>query len=445
MQVNLVWRLIALATLFIYALLVFIVILLLAHNIAFAIVLGLSATLLVYAVWLLLSASGKHLRRARLTLVAGLVLFAADIIYFIADPKNRRAFLVVAGLSAFYLGLVAMLRKKYWAQKRALAEGTNRIARFKNPYLIINPKSGNGRAIKAHIDELAEKQGIHVYFTDKENDVGVLAQQAVRMGADVLGISGGDGSIGAAAKAGIENNIPVVVLPGGTRCHFARDLGLDPKRIEDALSGFTGVERRIDVADINGRIFLNNVSFGLYADIVDHPDYREHKMRVSWDTMHSLASGATKLYDLRFRKGAQRFHQAAQVLVGVNRYNTVDVFELGHRERLDEGVLQITAITELDYELAKRLVRAVSIDRLSKQADSGALYQWTAKTFRVDTAHDELVAGVDGEREVYAAPVMIHIRPGALRVFVPAEGERHRPKNPFTTPVLRRVWQAAVH
>src|SRR5690606_33418510 len=104
-----------------------------------------------------------------------------------------------------------------------------------------------------------------------------LARQAIQDGADVLGISGGDGSIGAVAKVAMEYDVPLVVLPGGTRCHFARDLGLDPRYLVDGLDGFKGVERRIDVGDINGRVFLNNISLGAYADIVDHKEYREQK------------------------------------------------------------------------------------------------------------------------------------------------------------------------
>jgi diacylglycerol kinase family enzyme len=262
----------------------------------------------------------------------------------------------------------------------------------------------------------------------------------------VLGISGGDGSIGAVAKVALAHDLPMVVLPGGTRCHFARDLGMNPKRIVDSLAAFKGVERRVDVGVINRhRVFLNNVSFGLYADIVDHPGYRDHKMRVSYEVMHSIANGSTVLYDLQFQSGSRQVKRAAEVLVGVDRYDFVDLFELGHRERLDEGVLQITALTELNNQVVKNLLRASKVDKLREHLDDTGLLQWTNRSFTLTNAHHTIVAGVDGEREQYNTPITIRILPKALRVYVPAEGIRHRPKNAFSEPVLRRVWWGALH
>jgi diacylglycerol kinase family enzyme len=340
--------------------------------------------------------------------------------------------------------LVGILRRDYWREMRRRNELTAKMAHFQNPFLIINPVAGNGRAVKAHIDELAKKQGIMVIFTRKGDDLESVARRAVRKGADVLGVSGGDGSLGAVAKVAIEQHLPVVVLPGGTRCHFARDLGLAPKRITDALEGFHGVERVVDVADIDGRIFLNNASFGLYADIVDSPGYREHKVQASRNVLRSLVNGRKDVYDLHFRRGKLRVCKAVQVLVGVNSYETFNVFELGHRERLDGGVLQITAITRLNDETMRKLLSTMGIDRLEKNDTYSDIFQWTSKSFSITNSTGRIVAGIDGEREEYVTPVTIRIKPLALRIFVPAEGLRNRPKNPFSMFVVRRIWAIVI-
>lgn len=446
MRLRLSWRLIALATLALYAALIFVVIRLLTHNFLFAVLLGLTGILLLYAGWHALS-SRTHRRSVFHTFLFGIGVFAlaAELIYFLRSAENRRSILAIVVLAVVYAVLVGLLRSRYWQMVREHEVRIRTTAHFSHPALIINPKSGDGRAMKAHIDRLATKMGVNVLLTTPDENVEVTAERAASQGADVLGISGGDGSIGAVAKVAMEHHLPMVVLPGGTRCHFARDLGLEPKRIVDSLSAFQGVERRIDAADINGRVLLNNVSFGLYADIVDHPDYRGHKLRVSLDTMRDLASGKKPLYDLQFKHDEQSFAQAAQVLVGVNRYVMVDLFELGHRERMDEGVLQVTVIAKLNDRIIKQLLETVGVDKLRKRAASDLFYQWTTPTFSMRNNLGHIVAGVDGEREEYQTPATITILPKALSIYVPAEGTRSRAKSPFAPPVVRKVWTGAVH
>jgi diacylglycerol kinase family enzyme len=311
------------------------------------------------------------------------------------------------------------LRNIYKQKQRQLDNSSGKAARFKYPVLIINPKSGNGRAINAHIAQLAQRQKIQPIIIKGEDDIEIVARQAVASGADALGISSGDGSIGAVAKVAIEYNLPIVVLPGGTRCHFARDLGLNINRIGDGLAGFSGKERRIDVGNINGRIFLNNTSIGLYADIVSHPEYREDKFDVSRKVLRSIVNGKKKLYDLQFRYGQTKFKEALQVLVGVNCYNTVNIFELGHREQLDGGVLQVTAVTKINNDVVKKILNPLIIDKLHILSNQDAFQQWETHSFRIKNSTDSLELGVDGEYEVYDNPVTVRIMPKALRIYVP--------------------------
>jgi diacylglycerol kinase family enzyme len=442
MRLNFFWHAVVWVALAVYALLVFLGVILLARNLGFALLLGGTATWVLYAAWLVFTGSGGRARKGRWYLGAGMTILIVELVIFIRNRDGWRALVALLLLTAVYFGLASLLRNKYWREQRQAHMSSSGTMRFRRPYLIINPKSGNGRAVKARVDELARAAGVEVTITKKGDDIGTIAEQAAQDGIDVLGVSGGDGTIGAVAKVALEHKLPVVILPGGTRCHLARDLGMDPKHIADALAGFYGVERRIDVADINGRIFLNNASFGLYADIVDSPGYREHKLQAARGVLRALLSGEKDLYDLRFRHGKAQIKQAAQVLVGVNRYKTLELFEIGRREQLDGGVLQVTAITGLNDVIVRHLLRTVSIDKIRHGTNLSELLQWDAKSFRITSGSSNIVAGVDGEREVYATPVNIRIHPGALRVFVPAEGVRGRPKSVFSFYIVRRIWRA---
>jgi diacylglycerol kinase family enzyme len=415
---------------------------LVAHNIIFAIVVVATAALLSYTTWLVVTGSGKRRTKARLFVVITSVALIAEFVYFIRQVEHIWALVIFIILTVIYVELAETLRAYYWRQQRAAAQDTQQTANFKKPYLIMNPKSGNGRAIKAHIDVLAKEQGIKVLILKKEDNVEEIARRAAKAGADVLGISGGDGSIGAVAKVALEHKLPMVVLPGGTKCHFARDIGLDPKRITDSLAGFTGVRRQVDLGSINGRIFLNNVSFGLYADIVDNPDYRNNKLHVIRQVLQEIVSGRKNIYDLQFLAGKKQIKKAVQVLVSVNAYKTLSIFELGQRERLDEGILQVTAVTKLNDEMITRLMRSISIDRLHKHEAIPDFYQWTAKTFNITSKTKKLVVGVDGEREEYQTPVTVQILPGALTIYVPAEGIRSRPKGAFSPRFAKQLWRA---
>ena len=444
MRIGTKWRLVATVALVLYGALVLGVVWWLAHNILFALFLGIATGCFVYGGWLIFTSSGKRARKGYLFAGLSLALVGVAVMYLARHADVLRGIIVVAAAAALYLLLLTALRKYYWSQARTLGQHEGHT-RFAHPFLIVNPKSGDGRAIRAHIPELAQDMGIKVLLTKKGDDVEALARRAVAQGADVLGVSGGDGSLGAVAKVAIEHGLPMVVLPGGTRCHFARDIGLSPKRIADALQGFFGVERRVDVANMNGRIVLNNVSFGLYADIIDNPDYRDHKHEVSRRTLRALLDGAKHPYRLQFRYKGHQFYEAVQILIGVNRYTTLDVFELGHRERLDEGVLQITAVTNLDDVLVAKLLRVMSVDRLRGKSALPDVHQWTAPKFIVSAISSQIVVGVDGEREEYTSPVTITLMPRALRLYVPAEGVRGRAKNPFSAFIAGRLWRGAVH
>ena len=137
----------------------------------------------------------------------------------------------------------------------------------RRPVLFINPRSGDGKAARAGLAERAREQGIEAVILAPGQDLAVLAGEAAAAGADTLGMAGGDGSLAVVAAAAAAHGIPFVCVPAGTRNHFALDVGVDRHDLTGALDAFTGgVERRIDTAEVNGRMFLNNVSLGIGED-----------------------------------------------------------------------------------------------------------------------------------------------------------------------------------
>ena len=134
-----------------------------------------------------------------------------------------------------------------------------------------------------------ESEGSRPSSSPPMHSLDALVADAVASGADALGVAGGDGSLAVVAAAALAHGIPFVCIPAGTRNHFALDVGVDRRDLVGALDAFTdGVERRIDVAQVNGRLFLNNVSLGIYGDAVRRPEYRDAKVRTLLATAQAV-------------------------------------------------------------------------------------------------------------------------------------------------------------
>jgi diacylglycerol kinase family enzyme len=337
--------------------------------------------------------------------------------------------LLLIALGVAYTVVAAGVARTFWAHQRSNAPIPSN--QFRHPVLIVNPKSGDGRAIKAGIPELAGQRGIKVIITKAGDNIAGLAQTAVDQGADVIGVSGGDGTLGAVAAVAIKHKLPLVILPGGTRCHFARDIGLDPEQISESLAAFDGVERFVDAGLINERVFLNNASFGLYADIISRPEYRDHKLDVTSSVTQELASSTQPYYRLHFHDNHNQPHtRAAQVLVGVNRYETLSLGELGQRKQLDKGELQVINLPELSNQTMRQLATRTT-----------GLQQWTAPSFTITDPSGWVIAGVDGESVKFKSPVEVSILPRALRLQVPREGIRSRPIKAFSLKAADALWR----
>jgi diacylglycerol kinase family enzyme len=192
----------------------------------------------------------------------------------------------------------------------------------RRPVLFVNPRSGDGKAARAEVAEQARAKRIEAVVLEAGQDLAALAGEAAAAGADALGMAGGDGSLAVVAAVAAAHGIPFVCVPAGTRNHFALDVGVDRHDVIGALDAFTdGVERQIDIAEVNGRTFLNNVSLGIYGEAVRSPAYRDAKVRTLLQTAAEVMGPSAEAPALRLVDDLGREHRdLAVVLVSNNPY-----------------------------------------------------------------------------------------------------------------------------
>jgi diacylglycerol kinase family enzyme len=282
------------------------------------------------------------------------------------------------------------------------------------PYLIMNPKSGGGKVGRFDLKRKAEALGAEVFLiaANEPADAAEVARNAVAASADLLGVAGGDGSQALVAGVAAEHDIPFMVITAGTRNHFALDLGLDredPSACLGALSD--GVELRVDLGVIGGRTFVNNVSFGAYAEIVETPAYRDEKLNATLNLLPDLLQGHCGA-PLQARSDAVKISAPQALLVANNPYGTGDIAGLSHRIRLDGGLLGVVAVKVSSARQAVGMLRGTH---------AAGLTVLTTKEIEVTADAPLIPVGIDGEAVSLPTPVRCAIRPGALRVWVPRD------------------------
>jgi diacylglycerol kinase family enzyme len=354
--------------------------------------------------------------------IAIAALAIANIVLGFLEFGFRQA----AGAAAIVIGALAYAT----AARRALrppgswaagglwtAEGPAHGGGPRRLWLLVNPRSGGGTAGRVGLVEAARKRGVVVHLLAEGDDPGALARRAVAEGADAVGVAGGDGSLGVVAKVAVEQDVPFVCIPAGTRNHFAGDLGLDRSDPLAALEALAGPERRIDVGLVGDRVFLNNVSLGAYADLVADPRYRAGKLATAHAVLPASLRGERELLHVGLRDADGREHPDALVLlVAANRYELNGV-----RQRLDGGELQVSALrARTGAALAGLATRALA--RGGRAPGGGGWAQWTTTSLRVEASLPRLPAGIDGEAATLATPLEFRVLPLALRVLVPPLG-----------------------
>jgi diacylglycerol kinase family enzyme len=284
--------------------------------------------------------------------------------------------------------------------------------------LIINLKSGGGKAERFDLAAQARQRGVEPVVLQPGDDLLELAESAIARGAQVIGMAGGDGSQALVATVAARRDVAHVCIPAGTRNHFALDLGLDREDVVGALDAFTeGVERRIDLARVNDRVFVNNASLGVYAKVVQSDAYRDAKLE-TWTAMlpDLLGPEATSL-DLEFTApDGSSCDDAPLVLVSNNPYRLTSLAGAGTRERIDSGRLGVVAARVRN---AADVSQFVALELVGQVGRFPGLLSWSTREFEVRSAAPVEV-GLDGEALVLDPPLRFASLPGALRVRLPS-------------------------
>jgi diacylglycerol kinase family enzyme len=342
--------------------------------------------------------------------------------YFVAE---RWPLLIVLGCVTLFVFASRYAVRHDRTAVRAVHRSWRRVKPAQTGVLIINPNSGEGKANRFDLLAEARKRGVQPLLLEPGADLRELATTAVANGADVIGMAGGDGSQATVARVAMEHDVAHVCVPAGTRNHFALDLGLDRDDVVGALDAFTdGVERRIDLASVNGHIFVNNASIGLYAEVVQEGAYRDAKMRTWQRRLPEMLGPDAKPIDIKFKgPDARIWTGAAVILVSNNPYQLKHLAGAGTRPRLDTGRLGILAVR---VRGARDLAKLVTLQTVGQSRRFKGLFEWSCPEFEVRSTAS-IPVGLDGEALLLAPPLRFVSLPGVMRVRVPRRASRVSP------------------
>jgi diacylglycerol kinase family enzyme len=369
-----------------------------------------------------LIALGAFIAGVVLTVISGWIVLTVAVLAVISVLSARFALgRTPKAIRSATRSALAKAGKAKAAKAKAESAGLHGSA----PVLIMNLKSGGGKAEQCGLPDECAARGIRPVILQRGDDLVGLAEEAVAGGASAIGMAGGDGSQAAVASVAARRQVPFVCVPAGTRNHFALDLGLDRSDVVGALDAYEDqIERQVDLAEVNGQTFVNNCSLGLYAKVVQSPEYRDAKIRTAAEMLPDLLGPDAEALDLRFSApGGQDFATAHLILVSNNPYQLAHPGGRGTRERLDLGVLGIVAVQVSDAGDARNFMML----ELTGQVQRFAGWQeWTSEEFTVGSG-GPIEVGIDGEAMVLDPPLRFETRPGALQVWLPKQALRVSP------------------
>jgi diacylglycerol kinase family enzyme len=373
--------------------------------------------------WIALTRTG-----ARRT--AGIVLAVAAVVALLVSLVNAQGSLVVSlvvriaalvlavGLTKVALGHTVV------ALKQAETPGTP-VPPAAHGVLFMNLKSGGGKAERFHLVDECERRGIRPFVLEPGMDWLQTVRDVAASGeVDVLGMAGGDGSQAMVGTVAVEFGLPMVVVPAGTRNHLALDLGLDREDVVGALDAYgDAVEQEMDLADLNGHVFVNNVSLGLYAAIVRSPAYRDAKVDTTLSTLPQVLGPQTEPFDLRFTGPDGVEHRGAHVIQVSNNPYGATVTGMGSRPRLDTHQLGVVSLVLGKEGGAAAFLAALATGHPERFR---GLTSWPTPTFEV-TSEGPVEIGLDGETQVMDPPLRFSIRPTPVRVRLPKHAIGYSP------------------
>jgi diacylglycerol kinase family enzyme len=331
----------------------------------------------------------------------------------------RIAALVLAvGLAKYALGTTVV------ALKESETPGTPVPAAARG-VLFMNLKSGGGKAERFHLVDECKRRGVEPVVLEPGQDwLQVVRDKAASGEVDVLGMAGGDGSQAMVGTVAAEFGLPMVVVPAGTRNHLALDLGLDREDVVGALDAYgEAVEREMDLADLNGHVFVNNVSLGLYAAIVRSPEYRDAKVDTTLSTLPQVLGPQTEPFDLRFAGPDGTEQRGAHVIQISNNPYGATAAGMGSRPRLDTHTLGVVALVLTKGAGAASFLAALATGHPERFP---GLTSWATPTFEV-TSDAPIEIGLDGETQVMDPPLRFSIRPVPVRVRLPKHAIGYSP------------------
>jgi diacylglycerol kinase family enzyme len=347
---------------------------------------------------------------------AAIAAVAVLVVLVVANDSLLTVLLVLALVAIIGGATRYALGRDVAALKASPTPGVS-VGAAARPILILNPHSGNGKVERFGLVEEARRRGIEAVVLKPGDDIVQLARDAVARGADAIGVAGGDGSQALVADVARQHDVAFACIPAGTQNHLAMDLGLDRDDVVGALDAFgEAVERRIDLALLGERVFVNNVTMGVYAKIVQSPEYRDHKIETVLDLLPTMLGPGAAPFDLRFTGPDGTEHESAHViLVSNGRYELTGPQAFGSRRRIDGGTL---GIVTAEFRSSKDLARFLQMQAVGRAGRFRGWIKWTDTRFEVRSkAPVEL--GIDGEALVLDSPLEFRILPGALRVRIP--------------------------
>ena len=390
------------------------------------------------AAWHALVRQGLVRTVSTVVAIAGIGVVVWGLI--LGDFSLARGIAIVV-TTAIAVGLARVALGRTEADIAARIRALPTAPRAARPVLLMNPRSGGGKVEAFHLEDECRARGVEPIVLRPGDDLLALADDAVARGADVIGMAGGDGSQALVASIASKHDVPHVVVPAGTRNHFALDLGLDRDDVVGALDAYSdGVERRIDLATINGRVFVNNASMGLYAKIVQSPESRDAKVQTVLSMPPDLLGPDADPLDLRFVGPDGEMHTSAHMLLVSNDpYRLDEPSARGTRERLDAGTLGIVSLRVDSAADARDLVTLNAVGQIGR---FHGWLEWANPTFDVGSA-GPVEVGVDGEALSLDPPLEFRSVPGALRVRMPRHAPGASPAakamNPWAVEDLARI------
>src|SRR5271169_3671958 len=293
--------------------------------------------------------------------------------------------------------------------------------KFAGVTCILNGASNQAEAAREYLARVSGEFGVQsrIVVTQRGDDISSLVAGAVAENPRIVVAGGGDGTVSAVAGALTGTDIALGVLPIGTLNHFAKDVGI-PLNLEAAVRNiFTGQVTKVDVGQVNGRVFVNNAGLGFYPHFVrqrEEQERRGHVKRVAF--MLALRSVIRRYFRLRMKVHMDQAealeHVTPFLFVGNNRYQTSGL-QIGTRPNLDSGRLWVcTAPHSGRRNIGRDALRTL----LGRETDQ-ELDAFEAEELWVEPGTARVNVSTDGEVSIMDAPLHYRIRPHALGVVVP--------------------------